>query len=257
MYDSNGRTGITANVGNAVALTVVFQAMKDTVTTWSDGSTTKYSDAWSPNALAEMRYCSGVGRACALPTAWVPFAQQQTINIPVDWLGARDYGVTAQFRDANAKLIPAGYAGGESASNWVSITGAVDERTPVAAQSPRIQTAIAQARSAFPVSGKIQVGEGHPVGGKAGTKVNVVVRFDAASPAGAVTEMRVKQSSMGICLSPDEMNDAPWEAFVASKTHPVSVALNWTTFKLHVQYRDVKGNLSQVYCGDVAVEGSP
>ncbi len=257
LFDSSGRTAINADIGSRIALTIAFRPSKDVVTTWNDGTTTQYSTGWSPNTIAEMRYCSGAGRACTLPSAWVPFTPEQRVDIGVDWIGLQDYGVTAQFRDANGRIIPAGYAMGESASSWVAVTGTVNESTPVAAQPPRVQTLIAQARSAFPVAGKIQVGEGHPVGAKAGSKIDVVVHFEATSPAGPVGEMRVKQSSMGRCLTADEMSDAPWEKFVAEKTYPVSVALNWTTFKLHVQYRDTQGNLSPVYCGDVAVEGSP
>ncbi len=257
MFDSSARTAVDASVGTPVALAIAFRPMKDVVTTWSDGTTTKYSTDWSPDTIAEMRYCTGIGHTCGLPAQWVPFAKEQRVSVVVDWVGAQDYGVTAQFRDANGKLIAAGYAMTASASNWVTITGAIDERTPVAAQPPRIQTAIAQARSAFPVVGKIQVGEGHPVGGKAGSQISVVVKFEATSPAAQVTEMRVKQSSMGGCLTPDDMSDATWEPFVAQKVYPVSVALNWTSFKLHVQYRDARGNVSPVYCGDVAVEGSP
>ncbi len=257
LFDPSGRTAVNAAVGNSVPLTIAFRPYKNVVTVWSDGTTTQYSTDWSPNTLAEMRYCSGLGRSCALPPTWVPFAKDQQVKISVEWIGLQEYGVTAQFRDTTGKIVPVGPTLSETASSWVPVTGAVDDRTPIAAQPPRIQTVIAQARSAFPVTGNIQVGEGHPVGGKAGSQLSIPVKFEATSPAGPVSEMRVKQSPMGRCLTADEMSDAPWEPFVAQKTYPVSVALNWTTFKLHVQYRDAKGNLSPVYCSDVAVEGSP
>ena len=69
--------------------------------------------------------------------------------------------------------------------------------------------------------------------------------------------MRVKRDAMGRCLTPEEMADAAWEPFAAEKVFPTSIVINFTTFKLHVQYRDAQGNLSPVYCGEVVIEGSP
>ena len=36
-----------------------------------------------------------------------------------------------------------------------------------------------------------------------------------------------------------------------------SVLVNLTSFDVSAQYRDEKRNLSQIYCADIAVEGSP
>ncbi len=107
------------------------------------------------------------------------------------------------------------------------------------------------------VNGKIQVGEQSTMGGKAGSPLNVKVKFEASSSAASITEMRVKQSPVGVCLTSDEMNDATWENFVSEKNYTYSPPINWSTFKLHVQYRDAQGNLSPVYCGEVAMEGMP
>ncbi|MBI4787367.1 MAG: hypothetical protein HY782_10015 [Chloroflexi bacterium] len=257
LFDSNARTAVTDAVGATVTLTIAFRPSKDVFTQTSTGTPTKYSTGWANHTVGEMRYCAGPGRTCTLPDRWVPFANEQRVSVPINWIGLRDFGVTAQFREASGKTIPAGLNLAESASNWLPITGVVDERTPAVAQPPAIQTIIAQARAAFPISGKIQVGEGRPMGGKAGSTITVTVQFEAASPLAPVTEMRLKRDSIGRCLTPDEMSDAAWEPFVAQKSYPVNVALNWTTFKLHVQYRDAKGHLSPVYCSDIAIEGGP
>ncbi len=266
VFDATGRTAVSAPVGSQVALTIAFRPYKDVITTRADGTTNKYSTNWNTSTIKEMRYCTGQGLIppqntgspiCTLPDRWVPFATEQHVTVSVDWFGTRVYGVTAQFRDANGKIIPAGLNLGDVSSNWVPVTGAVDDRTPVAAQPLAVQTIIAQARTAFPLQGSVKVGNQSMMGGKAGTTVNIPVHFEASSPAGAVTEMRVKQYAMGRCLTPEEMSDAKWEPFVADKVYQTSIALNFSTFKLHVQYRDAKGNLSQVYCGEVTLEGNP
>ena len=124
---------------------------------------------------------------------------------------------------------------------------------------------------AFPVSGKIQVGEHSKMAeqsmegelskmsSKAGSPLTVKVKFQASSFAAGITEMRVSSmmSSTGLCLTQVQMNDAPWEKFVSEKPYTYSPPINWSTFELHVQYRDAQGNLSPVYCGKVRIEGMP
>ena len=44
---------------------------------------------------------------------------------------------------------------------------------------------------------------------------------------------------------------------MSKQTYPVHVYLNWTSSGIAVQYRDAQGNLSPVYCDDIAVEGHP
>ncbi len=257
LFDANGRTAIASDIGSKVPLTIAFRPSKDVTTHWSDGSSSMYSEGWSPGPGVEMRYCTAVGKRCSLPDQWAPFERERRADLTVDWVGLSTYEVVAQFRDASGKTIPAGVSLSDTATMPMPIEGIVNERTPVASQPPAIQTTIAQSRAAYPVSGSVQVGEGAATGGKAGTTINIPVKFQANSPAGPVKEMRIKTSSIGRCLTPDEMNDASWEPFVPVKTYPYRVALNWTTFKLHVQYRDVQGNLSPVYCGEIAVEGQP
>ncbi len=257
MFDGSGRTAIAADIGSTVTLTIAFRPSKDTTTQWSDGSLTMFSEGWSIDRPIEMRYCTGMGSHCVLPDQWIPFAKEEYVRVAVDWVGLRDYGVTAQFREASGASIPAGYAMTDSASQSVPISGIFNERTPVAAQPLAIQTTIAQARAALPVVGKVQVGQGSATGGKAGTTIEIPVNFEANSPAAPVGEMRIKTIPIGRCLTTEEMADAPWEPFASTKTFFYRVALNWTTFKLHVQYRDRQGNLSPVYCGEIAVEGQP
>ena len=49
-----------------------------------------------------------------------------------------------------------------------------------------------------------------------------------------------------------------WIPFAAEKTFEVNnIPINWTTFAISVQFRDEAGNLSPIYCEDIAVEGMP
>lgn len=254
---TDGRAGIETAIGSRPAVRVTFRPMKDMVITMGDGSSSTYSTDWKPHTVSEMRYCSGIGRSCALPEGWVPFQQDIQIQANIEWLGTKDYAVNAQFRDSSGAIIPSGNNKGEVGSNWISVAGVVDDSIPVSSQPPAIQTIIAGARAAFPVTGSVKINQGRMSGGKAGTTIQIPVEFHASSPAGKVTEMRVSRSLMGRCMTPDGIKDVPWESFQPNVSYSYSVAINWTTFKLHVQYRDEKGNLSPVYCADIGVEGSP
>jgi hypothetical protein len=257
LFDSNGRTAVASDIGSTLPLTIAFRPSKDITTQWSDGSSSLYSEGWSLDSGVEMRYCKSVGRRCTPPDQWTPFQSEQHTSLTVDWVGLSNFQVVAQFRDASGKIIPAGLTLSETASSSIPIEGIVNDRTPVSVQPPAIQTTIAQARAAFPVVGQVEVGQGSAMGGKAGTTIDIPVRFQASSPVAAVKEMRVKASPIGRCLTTDEMGDAPWEPMALSKTYAYRVPLNWSTFKLHVQYRDAQGNLSPIYCGEIAVEGQP
>ena len=191
----SGAGAITTGIGNAITITIAFRLFKQI--------DPAIETDWKDHTVAEMRYCVGAGRACDLPARWMPFANQVRAPVNVDWIGLREYGVTAQFRDARGVIIPAGNNFAERASNWMTITGTIDDRTPVASHPPVIQTIIANARAAFPISGKIQVGERPIIGGKAGIALDIKVKFEATSPRAAIKEMRVKISPMGRCLTPD------------------------------------------------------
>jgi len=93
-------------------------------------------------------------------------------------------------------------------------------------------------------------------GGVAGETIQIRAEFAAASPYGAVTQMRVKQTVT--CLTDQiKMDEASWEPFTTIKTFPVLVAINWIGFYVAAQYQDEKGNLSHIYCDDISVEGMP
>ena len=107
-----------------------------------------------------------------------------------------------------------------------------------------------------PVYGSVVIEGGHCcIGGIAGETIKIGVAFEATSPLGEVTEMRVLLG--GLHFREDEMAYADWEVFVPYKTFSVEVALNWVGFYITVQYRDGLGNLSLVYYDDISVEGHP
>ena len=257
VFSEQGAGAITTSIGTNTNIRIAFRPYKRVEELHSDGTTNRYETDWTNHNVTEMRYCIDLGQTCPLPNEWKPFVNEVRLSVAVNWIGARDYGVTAQFRTASGDSVPVGFNMLDGGSAWMSITGVIDDKTPIASQPPAIQTIIAQARAAFPVRGKIQVGEQSTIGGKAGTTLNIKVKFEASSSLADVTDMRVKQSPMGRCLTPEEMSDAPWERFVAEKTYTYTMPINWSTFKLHAQYRDAKGNLSPVFCGEVAVEGNP
>jgi len=255
MFGENGRGAIAGAVGSTVTVTLALRPSQRATRRARDGTPVSVTTEWKNHTVAQMRYC--VGQNCDLPNEWQAFAPQVNLSVSVDWVGLRDYVITAQFRDASGVPIPAGYGLNERTTGTLPITGMVDERTPSAARPAALQTVVARAANELPVTGKLDVGERPIVGGKAGTRIDIPVRFEASSPRGAVKELRVKFDRLGRCLTPNEMNDARWEPFVAEKIFPVSIAINWNTFKVHVQYRDAANNLSPVYCGEIAIEGMP
>jgi len=93
------------------------------------------------------------------------------------------------------------------------------------------------------------------VGGDAGETIQVSATFQASSPTGTVTEMRVLSGNRPFTAS--DMEGATWEPFSTQKTFPVEVALNWSSFYVYVQYRDSNGNVSALLHDDIAVEGQP
>lgn len=59
------------------------------------------------------------------------------------------------------------------------------------------------------------------------------------------------------CATNTDLEDVDWEAFASSKTYPIPVVINWSSFFICVQYQDEYGNLSPVYRDDISVEGMP
>ena len=224
-----------------------------------------------------MQVCFALDAPCTLSGEWLPFTPSAeavfigggrvTQRLPVDWLGERTLWIVAQFRTADHRIIPA-FSSIDSASQAqpiiqleTKIGGIWDAGTPLAEMSAPIQTGIAATRAvlgvtqtAYPVEGSVDVAPGvSAVGSTAGDTIDVTVVFSATSAFGAVTEMRI---SAGMC-SPETIQSAPWEPYSPMKTYPVYVPINWTTFAISVQYRDEKGNLSQVFCDQTGVEGMP
>jgi hypothetical protein len=94
------------------------------------------------------------------------------------------------------------------------------------------------------------------IGGIVGAVVDLRIDFAAQSPFSPVTEMRRKAGMH--CFSEAELTDATWEPFKVSVTEPFTItAINWVGHYLSVQYRDGLGNLSEVACDDISVEGMP
>ena len=207
---------------------------------------------WVSNSLVSdqqasgKRFCLAVDAPCAPQGDWLPFENSYEMRIPVDWEGDRLITIAAEFRlDSGETLLSMNEASTDLlpiSSTQLIITGLQPTETPD----------ISATLLAYPVTGEA-IPEQSIIGGTAGSKLDLTVHFSAQSPYGQVTEMR-----LGGWLDPAVGEiDAAWEPFVEEKTFQVSVPLNWSTFYLSVQFRDAKGNLSQVYRVEVAVEGSP
>jgi len=211
-----------------------------------DGKEWQMSSTSAAIQVAEMRFCWAVADTCSPRDDWLPFENSYEIKIPVDWEGDRLVTIAVEFRLASGESVLSQYETETSllpfSSTTFTITGLRATETPD----------ISATLLAYPVTGQI-VPDRSIIGGTAGSKASLLVRFSAQSPYGKVTEMR-----MGGWLELETSEiDAPWEPFAAEKTFEVSVPLNWSTFYLAVQFRDEKGNLSQIYRMEVAVEGSP
>ncbi len=130
-----------------------------------------------------------------------------------------------------------------------------------ASQTPSLTptpTASQTARPPDSVTGSVSIENGKAAtGGIAGDKLTILVQFSAFSTAGPVQEMRLQTSYGGGCTRADELNTKEWRPFKPERSFEVTVALNWVGFYVTVQYRDVMGNLSPIYCDDISVEGMP
>ncbi len=213
---------------------------------------------WTSHTIAEMRVCLGCGQGCDL-AGWEPYAERRELALPVEWLGAGELALAAEFRDASGRAIPCSDGEAPPAQRCrkvLRVRSALDQRTPLASQPAAIQTAAAAAQARFPVSGSLQIeGGAAAAGGKAGSTITLTVTFQAASPLAAVTQMRVSGEPAG--CSSEVAIEAPWEPFVPHKTYSVTLPIGWAGFYQRVQYRDAQGNLSPVYCDDISLEGNP
>jgi hypothetical protein len=90
-------------------------------------------------------------------------------------------------------------------------------------------------------------------GGTAGDEVELTVEFLVQSRGGEVTEMRVLVGH----ASTADIDQVSWEPYVQEKTYSTTLANNWTTFWVHVQFRDSSGGISEVFSDEIALEGMP
>ena len=129
------------------------------------------------------------------------------------------------------------------------------QATPTASETPTAMTPLEISTTA-PVSftGAVQIAGGSCcLGGYDGDTIQAQVSFSAASPFGAVNKMRVASG----CTTDTVLEGVEWETFTNSKTYPIPVVINWTSFTICVQYQDEQGNLSPMYRDDISVEGMP
>jgi hypothetical protein len=108
-----------------------------------------------------------------------------------------------------------------------------------------------------PVVGSVVIAEGQCcAGGIAGSTITLSVWFEASSPFGEITHMRVL-SGMGPVNEEILQTTSQWELYQKEQTFVAPVALNWTGFYVSAQFRDSTGNLSPVVWDDISIEGQP
>jgi hypothetical protein len=106
------------------------------------------------------------------------------------------------------------------------------------------------------VTGVVSIEDGRCcIGATAGTTIQVTVAFEATSPLGPVTEMRVRAGARP--FDEADMADAAWEPFRSKASYSFFVPLNWIGFYVTAQFRDELHNLSAVVHDDISVEGMP
>lgn len=89
------------------------------------------------------------------------------------------------------------------------------------------------------------------IGGAPGTTVDIPVSFAAQSANGGISGMRTDNAG---CTSQDAIATA-WEPFATQQIYTRKLSPNWSTFAVRVQYQDVAGVVSKMYCAEVALEG--
>jgi hypothetical protein len=95
------------------------------------------------------------------------------------------------------------------------------------------------------------------VAAQAGSPVSLRSEFQADSPFGSVTQMRVVEKVAGACASEGELSSAEWAPLQLESTFTFAAPLNWIGYAITVQFRDDHGYSSQTYCDEVSVEGGP
>lgn len=146
-------------------------------------------------------------------------------------------------------------------SNLQAVATLTRTRTRTATKAPtrtltRTVTLTRTPTAAASVTGSVLIHSGGCcMGGPVGTTINIDTAFSASSTGGAVTEMRIGHLA---CSSSPDLSSVAWEPYTTSKVFPHTIiAINWTSYYVDVQYRDAAGNVSPVYCDDIAIEGMP
>ncbi len=107
-----------------------------------------------------------------------------------------------------------------------------------------------------PVRGLVEIeGGACCAGGKAGDPLEIETVFQAGSPMGEVTQMRVRFGTRP--FGEEELTADEWEPFVPLKTFQIEIVINWVGYYVSVQYMDEFGNISAVHHDDISVEGHP
>ena len=262
------------NLGDLLSLSIEFTPVRYTVY-YSSGNpnpSTSY-ERLDSYTVAELQYCVSLNLACELGNQWSPFSERGDYLLTLDQLGEQTLFFQAHFRDSAGNAISA-FGGDETGlhetiSATRKIVSNYDPTTPIVALPEQVQasalatqttwanaTATAQAFIANNVTGSILLDGGSCcVGGIEGRAVTITAALQAASPFGQITHMRF--GGLLVCTDPSQMT-SEWEPFATEKTFEVNnIPINWTTFAVSVQFRDVTGNLSPIYCEDIAVEGMP
>lgn len=243
---------LEVEVGQTVGLDVTFEAVSLTVVYRSDGKILSVSALPNPAIdIAQMRLCMGNESRCSDLGAWRSFEPSYATDIQVDWRGPRRLFLDAEFRDANGTTLLA-YSGpfskpGSVAQVEIKVNGI--EKLP----DPML-TSVAATRQAFPVTGSVLIENGREkAGGLVPALTPLWVQFQAVSPFGKVTEMRV--GGANYCFSHTRLDNALWQPFVDARIYEVSHPIGYMRWVIFVQYRDASGNLSPVYCDDISLDG--
>jgi hypothetical protein len=107
----------------------------------------------------------------------------------------------------------------------------------------------------YPVFGSVIIEDDRCcAGGIAGETIELSAHFEASSPFGEITHMRL-HSGFGLPRTDQLPPSVPWEPYVESREFTTDVPLNWVGFFVAVQFRDAAGNLSPVIWDEIAIEG--
>ena len=109
-----------------------------------------------------------------------------------------------------------------------------------------------------PVIGGVSIENGACcIGGPAGDPLEIEAAFEARNPDTALAVQEMRLFSGGRPVDEAELGEAAWEPYAPVRAFTYEPPINWSGFYVCVQFRDVEGNLSSVYCDDISVEGSP